>query len=316
VKLKDILVEFGAMNVTDLAEVYPYMDLLQDIQSKVTAAEFKKFVNAFKLTKVLEGTVLPEAVAAIISSKPIGAFSNTRQTRSTGWLGGLFGKDGNNEKVPFAQTKYGKVQKQKTAESETKAVEQEVETQKKSKLIEALQHELATSASVDVAIVMDLTGSMTPFIAAARDSISTFFDSLDRRDPDIPLRVAFVGYRDHFAAEDRLAVMRFTNNVDSLRKMIAKQGAFGGGGDGPEDVLGGLKVAETLEWQAATRILYHIADEPAHGREFNDTNAGYFNQDTYPDGDPHGLQAIDILTSLRDQNVQYFFGESRVTLTR
>jgi hypothetical protein len=134
--LKEILVEFGATNVMDLAEVYPYMDLLQDIQSKVTTAEFKKFINAFKLTKVLEGTVLPEAVAAIINSKPMNAFSNPRQTRSTGWLGGLFGKDGNNEKVPFAQKTYGKVQNQKAAESEANAMELEMETKKKSKLIE------------------------------------------------------------------------------------------------------------------------------------------------------------------------------------
>ncbi len=40
-----------------------------------------------------------------------------------------------------------------------------------------------------------------------------------------------------------------------------------GGGDIPEDVLGGLNAAANLSWQAPTRFLVLIGDAPAHGRD-------------------------------------------------
>ena len=40
-----------------------------------------------------------------------------------------------------------------------------------------------------------------------------------------------------------------------------------GGGDVPEDCLGGLNAAANLSWQAPTRFLVLIADAPAHGRD-------------------------------------------------
>lgn len=54
-----------------------------------------------------------------------------------------------------------------------------------------------------------------------------------------------------------------------------------GGGDGPEDVLGALEeAAQRLSWGAKARFVVHIADAPAHGREFN----------SEPDDQhPHGL---------------------------
>ena len=45
-----------------------------------------------------------------------------------------------------------------------------------------------------------------------------------------------------------------------------------GGGDIPEDVLGGLNAAANLSWQAPTRFLVLIGDAPAHGQDCTKPN--------------------------------------------
>jgi hypothetical protein len=64
-------------------------------------------------------------------------------------------------------------------------------------------------------------------------------------------------------------------------------------------------VIRGLDWSSETRILYHIADAPCHGREFHRADCS----DDYPDGDPNGLQPADILRDLQAQRIQYFFGK-------
>ncbi len=174
-----------------------------------------------------------------------------------------------------------------------------------------LQRDLETAASLDVAIVLDCTGSMGGYIDAAKNNINGFVDSLSKIYPDIPLRIAFIGYRDHCDGVRRLAVLRFTKDLEEFRRFVASQPATGGGGDGPEDVFGALKVATTLEWASATRILYHIGDNACHGVEFHQ-NFHSGSGDHYPLGDPRGLKAGNLLTALQGlnrQSVQYFFGK-------
>lgn len=51
----------------------------------------------------------------------------------------------------------------------------------------------------------------------------------------------------------------------------------GGSNDGDldecEDVIGGLSKAMDLEWQAKTRMLYLVCDNPPHGRRFSHPDA-------------------------------------------
>ena len=76
-----------------------------------------------------------------------------------------------------------------------------------------------------------------------------------------------------------------------LHNFIARSSAHGGG-DGPEDVAGGLKKALSLTWKGDTRIIIHIADAPAHGSEYNGGMA-----DDYP-----GPQDPDRMLPLQDSN--------------
>merc|ERR1712137_360049 len=57
----------------------------------------------------------------------------------------------------------------------------------------------------------------------------------------------------------------------------------GGGGDAPEDVVGGLRHVVDRDWVASTRVVIHIADAPCHGSVYHDGLG-----DNYPNGDPSG----------------------------
>lgn len=167
-----------------------------------------------------------------------------------------------------------------------------------------MEDKIKRTASLDVVFLLDCTGSMSSYIEATKNDINEFARQIVAMHPNVTLRLAFIGYRDHCDKEERLAVMRFTSSVNEFINMVSSQRAKGGGDDA-EDVFGGLHVVRGLDWNGETRILYHIADAPCHGREFHGTDSS----DDFPDGDPNGLKADDILHALKGLNVQYYFGK-------
>ena len=77
-----------------------------------------------------------------------------------------------------------------------------------------------------------------------------------------------------------------------------------GGDDDAEDVFGGLEKVGELEWSAPTRIVFHVADAPCHGSKFHDGVS-----DSYPNGDPRGRRAKDLLCKLEQLQVKYWFAK-------
>ena len=65
-------------------------------------------------------------------------------------------------------------------------------------------------------------------------------------------------------------MLDFTDSVDTFKRFCDPIIADGGG-DIPEDVFGGLEKAGELGWttDGSTRVLFHIADAPCHGREYH-----------------------------------------------
>ena len=55
----------------------------------------------------------------------------------------------------------------------------------------------------------------------------------------LKVRVSFVGYRDHCDSE-RFSIKDFTDNIEDVTKFINTVQAIGGG-DFPEDVVGGMR---------------------------------------------------------------------------
>ena len=61
--------------------------------------------------------------------------------------------------------------------------------------------------------MLDCTGSMAGFINEAKTKIRSFVTSIGQIYPDIQLRIAFVGYRDHCDHQNRHAILQFTPSI-------------------------------------------------------------------------------------------------------
>jgi hypothetical protein len=141
---------------------------------------------------------------------------------------------------------------------------------------------------------------MGKYIDDVKKSIINLVERMANR-KRIRNRVGFCVYRDYTEASDRLQIFNFTDSHElfksSLLNVLTK-----GGREEPEDVLGGLNAAMTkMTWRDGIRVIFHIGDAPPHGRLFSNL------RDDYPDGDPTGLTAENVLEKMRSAETYYFF---------
>ncbi|CAB5385036.1 unnamed protein product [Rhizophagus irregularis] len=170
-------------------------------------------------------------------------------------------------------------------------------------IFKAIQN-IKNSMQVDLCFVLDCTGSMTKYINAAKNCILQVVRHMENTNPNIKLWVGFCGYRDHCDNSDRIQILDFTDSYSKFKSYISDEVKAKGGGDAPEDVLGGLDAATNkMKWSHRTRILLHLGDAPPHGRRFTNKS------DSYPDGDPNGLTAEGVLKNLQSEEILYYFGK-------
>jgi hypothetical protein len=154
------------------------------------------------------------------------------------------------------------------------------------------------SVDVDLAFVMDCTGSMGKLIAACRDKVVAISEKIHATLGDAAtVRMAFVGYRDfqggslRYDSPGHPEVQKFTEDIAAFSSFVGGMTASGGG-DSPEDVCGGLEEAAKLDWAAPSRHIFLIADAPCHGKQYHSLD------EHYPNGDPKGRvpeqQLVDI----------------------
>jgi Mg-chelatase subunit ChlD len=120
---------------------------------------------------------------------------------------------------------------------------------------------------IEVAFVLDATGSMGSYISEARSRIKEIADGLSSGTPRPGLRFALVSFRDRGDAYVT-HLDRFTDEIDAIKGALDKTSA-GGGGDTPEAVLEGLAAAiRQLDWSATDghviKLIYLVGDAPAH----------------------------------------------------
>ena len=129
---------------------------------------------------------------------------------------------------------------------------------------------LEKAESLDLAVCMDLTGSMGSWITNAKEQLCQIVDSLKSAHANLKMRVAFIGYRDHCDGQKRLVTSSLTSDIESIKRLIHVQNAEGGG-DGPEDVTGGLDACLKLEWQGGARLIVLACDAPCHFSKYHDS---------------------------------------------
>ncbi len=123
--------------------------------------------------------------------------------------------------------------------------------------------QLPASRTVDLAFVLDSTGSMSEEIRAVKKTIRDVTSMLDNS--QVKLRIGLVEFKDR-GDELVTKTYKFTSDVSRFAKTVRGIRASGGG-DKPESVNAGVHTAITkLNWskQSVARLAFLIGDAPPH----------------------------------------------------
>uniref|UniRef100_A0A0B7KCM4 Alpha-type protein kinase domain-containing protein n=1 Tax=Bionectria ochroleuca TaxID=29856 RepID=A0A0B7KCM4_BIOOC len=148
---------------------------------------------------------------------------------------------------------------------------------------------------------MDTTSSMDPYMSEAKAQVRSIISEIrEAFFGEAEVRISIVSYKDH-GDEPNIQWLDFTPDADAARAFLENLYAEGGG-DPPEDVLGGIQQAINASWRAYTRCMIHIADAPPHGRIFHDSD-----DDTYPEpgSEPHRLTYKPLIRKLTELRINY-----------
>jgi len=153
--------------------------------------------------------------------------------------------------------------------------------------------------SLDIAFLLDATGSMANAIEGVKDHIQKTVNGVREQYPQCAVRVGVVAYRDFDITEppNGIEVLDFTSDIEAFKTFLANLEARGGD-DEAEDVLSGLQKCTKLSWEANARAVIHIADAACHGRLFHTDRV----HDKYLDVDPNGTETKEALTNLLSED--------------
>lgn len=144
---------------------------------------------------------------------------------------------------------------------------------------------------LDLVFCVDLTGSMSPFIQAARAQMTSILDALRAQLGD-GLRVGVVAYRDHCDGKKVCEKHDFMGDLRAVKATLDGLQILGGG-DYPEAVFTGLDACVKLPWRdGAYRVIVLVGDAPPHGCGA----AG----DSHAKGDPSGFD-LDAMANLLEE---------------
>jgi len=168
--------------------------------------------------------------------------------------------------------------------------------------------------TVDFAYAIDCTGSMRSYIQQVRSDIDKVVSQMAQQFPAFKLRLGCVAYRDWCDGGNRLQSQNFTESVSSFKNYVGNLKADGGG-DEPEDVLGGLNLAAGLSWNSKLRVLFHICDAPPHNTMYHDLGR---SRDDHPDGhssDPNNYHAV-VLDKFKSKNIHLCIAKLNDSVTK
>ena len=193
-------------------------------------------------------------------------------------------------------------------EAAIKREKDKMHSTKKNQLFMKKQETLAKliidNSSLDVAFMVDCTGSMSKYLDQTKENIEFIVNSI-KEEFENKVKIAFVGYRDHGDGDSRIECLSFTEDVGEFKEFVAGIKATGGG-DRAEDVLGGLEAVTNLTWTCKNKVLIHVGDAPQHGPRFHDLGK---KADRYYDKEPRGLKVENLLDKIKLLNVKYFFAK-------
>jgi hypothetical protein len=161
--------------------------------------------------------------------------------------------------------------------------------------------------SLDLLFVMDITGSMSPYVEEVKTNIIDIINRIVNGCPGIDINLGFIGYRDiEEEITGYITDIEFTKDHEELKNNISEIYADGGA-DLPEDVAWAFEKALNKTWKSNARFIVFVADAPNHGDKYNN-GEGYdvYYYDDYPEGIPGRRDLEDIIKELADNGVSIF----------
>ena len=155
---------------------------------------------------------------------------------------------------------------------------------------------------LDVAFIIDSTGSMGEEIARIQQTILDIAAQLKGSEFEPELRMGFVEYRDR-GDEFVTHTVNLTSDIESFENAVAQLQA-GGGGDFPEDMNAALeRTMNRLEWREgrALRLTFVVADAPPHHYD----DAQYSYDDAMLDAHAQGIKVFPVASGGSDGTAEF-----------
>lgn len=168
-----------------------------------------------------------------------------------------------------------------------------------------LSNEIKENKTVDLCIMVDLTGSMVPWLESAKQTLINIINQTKNIFGSSFIRSAFVGYRD-YEDQKRFEIVDFSKDVDQIKLKLNSIELIKGI-DKCEDVNGALQMVLKLKWKSKNRFLFHVLDSQCQHIEdfFKKVKAIIVSDDRYPNGAPTDISFEDIFKKLIDKNILY-----------
>lgn len=160
------------------------------------------------------------------------------------------------------------------------------------------------SADIDIAFIVDATGSMMDEIDFLKADLMNIITSVGNQHPTANIRTGAVFYRDEDGDEYVTRESDFTANLGATVSFIQQQSADGGG-DYPEAVHIALeKGLQKLSWRESNciRLAFLVLDAPPHQND----NVIARLQKSIPQYAKTGIRIIPVAASGVDKPTEFF----------
>ena len=168
-------------------------------------------------------------------------------------------------------------------------------------MIESIDVEAKTS--LDLLFVMDITGSMGPYLNQVKKNIINIINRIINECPGIDINLGFIGYLDVQYESSLYINYDLTKNHTYLQEVINNVRVISGPDDIVEDLTGGLEMALNETWKNNARFIILVGDVPCHGTI---CNKGIYIDDDFPDGVPGQRNITEIVKDLAKNRISLF----------
>lgn len=169
-------------------------------------------------------------------------------------------------------------------------------------LLQDYEKEIFKDTSIDLMFIMDLTGSMGLWLNEARKNVRLIVEEISDNNPGAKIRLSFIGYRDFNDAKEQrnYDTIEFSEDINKFDDFLGGLDCYGGG-DEPEDVVGGMDQALKMDWVSNAKYAVLVCDGPCHGKKYH--NVLY---DKFEEGDPSGLVLEEIIKKFKEKGITLY----------